>query len=186
MQRFRFYGYLLVTLFLIGCGGPEPRRPKEVKSGSYYEESIERNKEILALEEKMMEEIIQKDSLHMYQHSASGSWYYYDFKNDEAGYLPQPDDLVTLVYNIVSFENDTIYSMEDIGVQKYKVDKQELFPGLRNSVKLLKEGETATFLFPSSLGYGYPGDGDKIGINMPLKSTLSILKIEPSASQSNE
>ena len=68
--------------------------------------------------------------------------------------------------------------MQEVGLSKYKVDKQELFPGLRNSVKLLKENETATFLFPSSLGYGYPGDGDKIGINMPLKSTIAVVKIE--------
>ena len=99
-------------------------------------------------------------------------------KNDRANYTPQPDDLVTFTYNILSFTNDTLYKMEDIGILKYKVDKQELFPGLRNSIKLLKENETATFLFPSSLGFGYPGDGDKIGTSMPLKSTIAVLKIE--------
>jgi FKBP-type peptidyl-prolyl cis-trans isomerase len=58
------------------------------------------------------------------------------------------------------------------------VDKQELFMGLRDAVKLLKEGERATFLFPSSLAFGYHGDNNKIGTNVPLKSTVTLLKIE--------
>jgi len=141
-------------------------------------ESVERNKILLAQEEAIIKEIMAKDSLHIYQSSASGSWFYYDIQNEKADYNPKPNDVVTFTYNIVSLDNDTIYSMKELGIQKYKVDKQELFPGLRNSIKLLKEKETATFLFPSSLGYGYHGDNNKIGHNIPLKSTISILNIE--------
>ncbi|TMM53866.1 gliding motility-associated peptidyl-prolyl isomerase GldI [Maribacter algarum] len=169
---------LLLFVGLISCEGPVPRHPVKRKTGSSIEASIERSKKLLALEESIMKQVIAKDSTNSYLQSDTGSWYYYNKKNEVAIYTPQPDDLVTLTYNILSLSNDTIYKMEDIGILKYKVDKQELFPGLRNSVKLLKENETATFLFPSSLGYGYPGDGDKIGINMPLKSTIAILKIE--------
>jgi len=170
--------YLLCAVGFTSCGGPEPRRPVEVKSGSYFKASIERSKKLLAQEEKAIQEIIKADTLHDYKHSASGSWYHYEVKNEQAGYTPQADDLVTMTYDVVGFENDTLYSNADIGILKYKVDKQELFPGLRNGIKLLKEGETATFLFPSSLVYGYHGDNNKIGINVPVKSTVSILKIE--------
>ncbi len=169
---------ILMTLLLIGCEGPKPRHPVKRNTGSSIKASIERSKKILAQEEKLIQEIIAKDSLQTYLQSASGSWYFYTKKNESDGYTAQPDDRVTLTYNILSFDNDTIYSIDDIGVFKYKVDKQELFPGLRSAVKLLKENETATFLFPSSLGYGYQGDHDKIGVNMPLKSTVSIFKIE--------
>ncbi|MFK7813432.1 MAG: gliding motility-associated peptidyl-prolyl isomerase GldI [Maribacter sp.] len=169
---------ILLLIGLVSCEGPVPRHPVKRKTGSSIEASIERSKKLLALEETMMKQVIAKDSTNTYLQSDSGSWFYYHKKNVSAEYTAQPDDLVTLTYNIISFSNDTLYKMEDIGILKYKVDKQELFPGLRNSVKLLKENETATFLFPSSLGYGYPGDNDKIGINMPLKSTIAILKIE--------
>ncbi len=169
---------LLLGLVLSRCGGPEPRRPVEVKSGSFFKESVQRSKERLAREEKQIRDIVAKDTAYQYVHSATGSWYHRDVVNAEAKYTPQPDDLVTLTYNLMGFDGDTIYSMDDIGIVTYKVDKQELFPGLRNSVKLLKEGETATFLFPSSLAYGYHGDDKKIGINTPIKSTVSILKIE--------
>ncbi|MGP1993366.1 gliding motility-associated peptidyl-prolyl isomerase GldI [Zobellia laminariae] len=169
---------LIFLITLIGCGGPEARRPVEVKSGSFFKQSVKRSKELLAKEEKLLQDLMAKDTLHEYTHSASGSWFFYEVKNESADYTAQPDDLVIMSYNIVSLKNDTIYSMDDIGTLTYKVDKQDLFPGLRNSVKMLKEGETATFLFPSSLGYGYHGDNDKIGINVPFKVTLSVFKIE--------
>ncbi len=168
---------ILLVFSLASCGSPEPRRPVKVKSGS-FNASVERSKKLLTLEEGMMNTLMAKDSLREYEHSAAGAWYYYQQKNEAAAYTPQPDDLVTLTYNVMSFSNDTIYSHEEIGILKYKVDKQELFPGLRNSIKLLKEMETATFLFPSSLAYGYHGDNNKIGINVPIKSTITLLKIE--------
>ncbi len=173
--------YILLILLFIGlfsCGGPEPRRPVKVQSGSFYKQSAERNRQLLAKEEKLIQQIIESDTTHIYEHSESGSWYFFSKKNDTDDYTPHPDDLVTLTYNLLSLANDTIYSMEDIGIITYKVDKQELFPGLRSAVKLMKEKETATFLFPSSLAYGYHGDNNRIGVNVPLRSTIVLLKVE--------
>ncbi|NKI27701.1 gliding motility-associated peptidyl-prolyl isomerase GldI [Arenibacter sp. 6A1] len=175
MKHLLFFTFLIV---IIGCSETEARRPVKVKTGNILQQSVERNKNLLAIEEAMMQKIIAQDSLNTYFSSGGGSWYYYVNKNDQADYFPQTDDLVSLQYNLVSFENDTIYTQQDIGIITYKVDKQELFPGLRTAVKLLKENETATFLIPSSLGYGYHGDNDQIGINIPLKATVSILKID--------
>jgi gliding motility-associated peptidyl-prolyl isomerase len=169
---------ILVLVTFISCEGPTPRHPVKRNTTSSIQASIERSKKLLAIEESIIKQLIAKDSINTYINSDSGSRFFYVKKNESTAYTAQPDDLVTLTYNILSLTNDTLYSMQDIGILKYKVDKQELFSGLRNSVKLLKENETATFLFPSSLGYGYPGDGDRIGINMPLKSTIAVLKIE--------
>ncbi|MFH6605032.1 gliding motility-associated peptidyl-prolyl isomerase GldI [Maribacter algicola] len=173
-----FFKALLIFCLIVNCGGPEPRRPVKVKSSTYFGGDIERNKKLLAAEEKLIKDYIAKDSLHLYEPSASGSWYFYHKTNESSDYTPQPDDLVTMTYNIMGFDNDTIYSQEEIGVIKYKVDKQELFQGIRHSVKILKEGETATFLYPSSLAFGYQGDGDRIGVNLPIRSTITILEIE--------
>ena len=170
--------YIVLLVALVSCQGPEPRHPVKRNTTSAIQVAIDRSKKLLAAEENMIQSIATKDSLNSYQQSKTGSWYFYDKKNAIAENTAQPGDIVTMTYNVVGLNNDTLYRMQEIGIFKYKVDKQDLFPGLRNAVKLLKENETATFLFPSSLGYGVPGDGDKIGINMPLKSTLAILKIE--------
>jgi gliding motility-associated peptidyl-prolyl isomerase len=151
----------------------------EVKSGSFLTLSAERNRNLLQREEALMEELVAADSLNEYLRSSSGFRYVYNRQYAGEGYLPEPDDLVTLTYNLRTWNEDTLYRQEEIGIIRYKVDKQELFPGLRYGVKLLKEGEVATFLFPSSLSYGYHGDDDRIGPNVPLKVTLEILEIEP-------
>lgn len=174
----RTLGVLLVFILLYGCQGPEPRKPVQRKSGSYFKESIERSRKLLEAEENKIQEIIKIDSLKHYTHSASGSWYHYLRVNDSTEYTPQTDDIVTMKYNLLTLDNDTLYSEDEIGTFTYKVDKQELFLGLRAAVKLLKENEKATFLFPSSIAYGYHGDNNKIGTNVPLKSTITILNIE--------
>jgi gliding motility-associated peptidyl-prolyl isomerase len=175
----KFAPVLCLAFLFLSCEGPQPRRPVEVKSGSFLKLSAERNKKLLQMEESLMDTLIGRDSLHEYLGSSSGFRYYYDKQLPGEGYRPKPDDLVTLTYNLRSWNEDTLYRQEEIGILRYKVDKQELFPGLRYAVKLLKKGEAATFLFPSALAYGYHGDDDRIGPNVPLKATLEILEIEP-------
>lgn len=166
--------FLFVLIMFVNCGGPEPRRPVEVKSGSFFKESVERNKALLEEEEKLIKEIIEKDTLHEYSNSPNGFWYYFESKNDTATYVPKTDDQILFSYNLVTFANDTLYSMEEIGPTSYVVDKEQLFSGLQNAVKLLKINERATFLFPSLQAYGYHGDGDRIGPRTPLKSTVEL------------
>ena len=114
----RILSILFLAVLFSCCDGPEPRKPVQTKSGSFFKASIERSRKLLEAEEKKIQAIIEL------------------------------------------------------------VDKQELFLGLRDAVKMLKEKERATFLFPSSIAFGYHGDENKIGSNVPLKSTITILQIE--------
>lgn len=170
---------VFLLLWMAACQEPQPRRPLEVRSGNFLKTSAERNKRLLDKETALMQELAQKDSTHTYQSSASGFMYTYEKKASETERLAAPGDLVTLTYNIRTWDEDTLYRRDEIGTLEYLVDKEELFPGMRYSVKVLKEGESATFLYPSSLGYGYHGDDARIGPNTPLKCTLEIFKIVP-------
>lgn len=166
--------FIFMILALTNCKGPEPRRPVEVKSGSFFTESVERNKALLAEEEKIIQKIIEQDTINDYVASPNGFWYYFESKNDTASYSPRANDQILFSYNLISLENDTIYSAEELGPTSYVVDKEQLFTGLQNAVKLLKINERATFLFPSLQTYGYHGDGDKIGPRTPVKSTIEL------------
>lgn len=170
---------LILSITFIACKEPEARKPISVKTGTFLKESIERNKALLAQEEAIIKQIIAKDSIHEYKASANGFWYYYNKIDSTSNYLPKEDDLVTLTYNINTLNNTPIYTQQEIGIITYRVDKQELFPGLRAGVKLIRKGETVTFLFPSSLAFGYHGDNNKIGTNVPIKCTVTILDINP-------
>lgn len=170
----RFLFSCIAVIAFASCRGPEPRKPEEVKTGSFYKESIERSKQLLAKEEEMIKELMAKDTLHEYISSPNGFWYYYETKNDTATYLPKTEDQILFSYNLMSLQNDTIYTAEQIGPTSHVVDKQQLFPGLQNAVKLLKINEKATFIFPSLQAYGYQGDNKAIGPRTPLKASVEL------------
>ena len=168
----------IAILFLVfSCKTPEARRPVSVKTGSFIDASIERNKKLNANEKAFIENLMKQQKIN-YIASESGFWYYYNNKV-EIDTLKTPDfgDIVNYNYNVKNLNGSTIYSAETIKTQTYAMDKQELFTGLREGLKLMKTGETVTFLFPSQKAYGYYGDENKIGRNTPLICEVTINSI---------
>ncbi len=168
---------VLGILLIFSCKSPEARRPVTHKSGSYIKESIERNKKIVAAEEELIMRIIEEDSTQNYISSPNGFWYYYNEKDTVSTRTPDFGDVVEFDYNLQTLDGRTIYSREELPTRTYAMDKEKLFSGLREGLKLMKAGETVTFLFPSHKAYGYYGDKNKIGKNVPVISTVTLNKI---------
>ena len=59
-------------------------------------------------------------------------------------------------------------------IKPYVMDKEELFTGLTRRLKLMKPTETVTFIFPSQKAFGYYGDENKIGTNIPLICEVTL------------
>ncbi|NCT17797.1 MAG: gliding motility-associated peptidyl-prolyl isomerase GldI [Flavobacteriaceae bacterium CG_4_8_14_3_um_filter_34_10] len=177
-MKSKLYLLLFSLLFAWSCKTPEARRPVEVKSGSSINESVERNKERFALEEKDINQLMEKDSLNQYITSEQGFWYYYNIQNPTETELADFGDIVEFEYEVKDLNGNSIYTKEELGKQKYRMEKEELISGLREGLKIMKEGETVTFIFPSYKAYGYYGDLEKIGVNMPIISTVTVLNIE--------
>ena len=168
---------LLVTvLLLFSCAKPEPRKPIVRKTSSFMSESIQRNKVLNKLEDDILQLKMQNDSLHNYVNSEHGFWYYYQEKDSLNKAFPVKGDQVIFTYEIKDIKNSIIYAQEELGVKNYLVDKEELITGLQEGIKLMKEGEKVTFLFPSYKAYGYTGF-DKIASNQPLIYTVHLKKI---------
>lgn len=178
---------LLIFLALItfSCKSPEARRPVMQKTGSYIDESIRRNKQLVAREEELISQIIEEDSSNTYISSPDGFWYYYNVEDTTATETPQFGDIVEFDYSIESLDGQTIYSEEELPTRTYAIDQEELFTGLRQGLKLMNEGETVTFLFPSHKAFGFYGDKNRIGTNVPLKSTVTLNKIKQENTNSN-
>lgn len=175
---------LLFSALITSCKSPEARKPIQSQSGTFIKESAERNKKLYEEEKDYIEKIIAKDSTHNYITSESGFWYFYNKRDTTSSDMPDPGDIVKFTYDIKDLNGSLILSKEDNGLQQYKVDQsnQELISGVRDGIKLMKEGETVTFLFPSYKAYGYYGIEQKLGTNIPVQSTVTLHSIE----QSNE
>ncbi|WP_298424729.1 gliding motility-associated peptidyl-prolyl isomerase GldI [uncultured Kordia sp.] len=168
----------LVFITIVSCAQQEARKPINVRSGTFLKESVERNKALIAQEEAMIQDFIQKDSAHTYIASKNGFWYFYEDTTSGETYTPQKGDTLRYEYNIAKIASDTIYTKQEIGIQEYVVNKQQIISGLRYGLQLMKKGETVTFLFPSHVAYGYHGDNKKVGTNVPIQSTITLLNIK--------
>ncbi len=167
---------LIFVGLLISCSTPKARKPVTQKSSSFLKESIERNKIINKNEEQFFLNLMESDSTKNYISSENGFWYYYNIKNTIATPLPLTGDEVVFTYEIKDINDSIIYNKDELGERNYLVDKEELITGLQDGLKLMQEGETITFLFPSHKVYGYSGY-KKINSNQPLIYTVSLKTI---------
>ncbi|PZD79544.1 gliding motility-associated peptidyl-prolyl isomerase GldI [Mesonia sp. K7] len=172
-----YFPILLLMLSFVACKSPEARKPVTHNSGSFIKESVKRNKKLIAEEEQQIKAIIEKDTVNNYISSSDGFWYYYNQQNFKSSVTPQFGDQVIFEYDISTLEGNPIYTQQEIGLREYYIDQEQLFTGLRQGLKLMKEGETVTFFFPSYNAFGYYGDNDRIGRNIPIKSTVTLKTI---------
>ncbi|APG59089.1 gliding motility-associated peptidyl-prolyl isomerase GldI [Christiangramia salexigens] len=173
---------ILLILIVSACKSPEARYPVSRSSGSYIDESVALNKKMIAKEEDQIKKLMANDPDTEYLSSSDGFWYYYNDKvEDSIHETPEFGDIVVFDYTISTLDGDPIYDIGEKPTKEYAIDKEKLFTGLRQGLKLMREGETVTFLFPSHKAYGYYGDRNKIGSNVPItaKVTLRDIKEEP-------
>lgn len=171
---------LLLSLIVTSCAKQVIRKPVSQKSGSYIKESVQRNKDLINQEEKVIQAVIKQDTSSVYKASENGFWYTYVVKDTLGNNSPDIGDLVLFNYNIASLQGENIVSKEEIGNTVTQIDQsnQDLISGIREGLKLMKEGETVTFLFPSHKAYGYYGFEDKVRSNTAIQSTVTLLEIK--------
>jgi gliding motility-associated peptidyl-prolyl isomerase len=176
---------LIMVFALTACSQQQARRPVSHSEGTFMKESIERNKKLIAGEEQQLDSIMKSTPNIKYIASNKGYWYFYDKEVTTDSITPKPGDIAYFDYEIKDVKGNVIYSQAELRPQVYKVDKQNIMMGLRDGIKLMNEGETVTFLFPSHMGFGYHGDNDRIGTNKPLICTVTLNDIKPDTTKQN-
>jgi gliding motility-associated peptidyl-prolyl isomerase len=171
---------LLVAFVLGSCKSPEARRPVTVSSGSFIKESIERNQERIEQETTLIEHILAADSTKTFTATQSGFWYSYAKKDSlNNGIKPKFGDKVVFDYQISDLYGNVIYSKSQLSPRHYIIDKEELISGLRDALKMMHVGDSLNLILPSFKAYGYYGDQDKIGVNIPLQIAITLKNLEP-------
>ena len=175
--------FLILFSFILvfsACKSPEARKPVQHNSGTFFAKSIERNKAIFKEEEKLIKQYLSSKNIQSYETSEEGYWYYYIKKDSLPSPTPKFGNHITFRYHVNHLNGTKILTEEETGLQNYIVDQsnQDLIPGIRDGVKQMKEGETVTFLFSSFNAYGYYGIENKIGSNVPIECTITLITIK--------
>lgn len=161
-------------IFLSSCSQQKARKPISHSEGSFMKESAERNKKLIAREEKVIDSIIKNNASIKYIASNKGYWYTYLLKTENDTLSPKKGDIAFFDYEVQDIKGNIIYTKEELKPQIYVVDKQNIMTGLQDGIKLMHKNETVKFLFTSNNGYGYHGDNDKITTNESLICTVTL------------
>ena len=171
-----FILFSLLILF-VSCKESEARRPILQKTTNNYQQLVVNNKSLNKLEEKKINDLIVKDSTHIYYTSPNGFWYFYNKKITKDTITPKINDIVSLKYSITDLEGNIIYSEKELGLKSYVVDKEDFITALQTGIKLMHKGETITFVIPSYNAFGITGDGNRIGVNQSIISKVTLIDI---------
>ena len=177
---------LLIVLAIISCKQQQARMPISRSSGTFMNESVARNKKLIAGEEAKIDSIIKSNPKKEYIASKKGYWYCYDTKNERDTLRPKKGDVAYFDYEIGDLKGNVVYSEVELKPQTYVVDKQNIMMGLRDGIKLMRKNEKVTFLFPSHIAFGYHGDNKRIGSNEPLICTVTLTDFKPNIAQKKE
>ena len=163
----------------LGCSKVEPRKPINPRpSSTILSKTVAESIRLNTVENLKILEVIKADSSKKYQVSPNGFWYSYVTKIDENRQTPKTGNEVIFEYNITDLQGAVIYGKDELGLKKYKVDKEDFISGLQSGIKLMKMGETIIFVIPSYNAFGISGDGNRIGINQSIKSTVTLINIK--------
>ncbi len=164
-----------VSIAFVSCQKKqEAQRPIEYSSGSFMKKSVDRNKDIFEIHEEKFQEIFCKDSLRATHESKSGFWYTYEFQSEKDFRPIKKGDFIFMDYEIRDIDNNLIYPIDKFKDVKYRFEKENIFSGLREGLRLLKKDDIVIFYFPSQVAYGFHGDNNKISSNTPLIVRVKI------------
>lgn len=173
----KIFYYILISSAFLSCKTVEARKPLQQNSGQFMDESVQRNKDLNAREYAKINALIESSEM-TFQRSDYGFWYSNNKPNNTSDYTPKFGDAITYSYSVKHLDGTWIYPPENIQKQTYYVDQENLFAGLREGLKLMKQQENMTFIFPSQLAFGYYGDDNQIGANTPVVYNVTVHNIK--------
>lgn len=130
-----------------------------------------------AINERIIQAFLTKNNITNAVWSDSG--FYYIPKTAGTGALPQTGDNVKVEYrakflNGVQFEPA---SSQEVATFPFRLGYTSLIKGFADGVRMLKVGETATFVFPSAVAYGAAG-GPRNQFGSQLIPPHTVLQFE--------
>ena len=135
---------------------------------------LEAQREFLRKEDASIQAYIEDRSLDM---ERSGTGLYYRIIPDS---LPgdttpiEPGDRVHYRSHIYLLNGQKIYERE----KSLRVERQDAVLGLHEALKRMTAGDSGSFILPSHLAYGVPGDRNKVPPYTALHYYVQIDKVE--------
>ena len=164
------FSFCLILVF--GFYSCEEKTDKTSEPQWTKENSTDLNKEIA--EQEIIDIALYCDRIPNSNFIETGTGLLYWVKEEGAGPIAEPGDIVQVSYVISFLDGEICYQTEKGTVKEFKVDKSEVETGIQEAIKLLREGSKAKLIISSYLGHGLTGDNNKIPPLTPLVIDIHV------------
>lgn len=141
---------------------------------SVSEAFAESNKQLVAMEEQAIDDFIARFGWDM---EKTGSGLRYMIEDEGSSPKASYGRQAVINYEKYLITGDPVGSSDEEGPKKFTVGRGGVISGLEEGILLLGEGGKATFVMPSFLAYGVPGDGEQIPGRATLIYRVDVLEI---------
>ena len=169
---------VLVVIFvaICSCSGSQNRSEKRSKKQEIpLETYIQRNKQLVADEQRIIAEYISNNGLQIEQ-TQTGLWY--SIPNEGHGAKVVKGQVVTLKYTIKLLDGTLCYSSDDGGPKVFLVGQGGVESGLEEGILMLQKGSRAIFIMPPHLAHGLVGDDDRIPPRAILLYEIEVIDVK--------
>ena len=166
-----------VLIILISSCSQEPVRiqpsAKELK-----EKLIEHNQKKIRTEDEIIDSFID-ENYPKAQKTETGLRYEIFPAANRSDLIPGNAQRVTIDDDIELLNGEVIYSTKKEGLpEKFRIEHEDAPAGLHEGLQMMHLGDSAIFIMPSHLAYGFTGDQHAIGQNAILVYKVVLIEIE--------
>ncbi len=169
----RYMILMSLVIAIQGCrkeGGEQPS-PDPL---SVHNALVESNIYLIGQEEQTIDDFLERYGWNM---NRSGSGLRYKIDQHGCGPKASYGDRVEIYYSVYLITGDPVYSSEVLGTKAFTVGRGGVESGIEEGILMMREGDKATFILPSHLAHGVPGDGNKIPRRASLVYKVELIKL---------
>lgn len=168
--------WVIIFVSICSCSGSQNRpdnRPKRTQIP--LETYIQINRQLVAEEQKTIENYINTEGLEMGQ-TQTGLWYAVTKQGE--GEKIVKGKVVTLGYTISLLDGTVCYASDDTGPKIFLVGQGGVESGLEEGILMLQKGSRAIFIMPPHLAHGLVGDDEKIPSRAIIRYEVEVLEVK--------
>lgn len=169
------YGvFFSMVLAITSCGNGARDEHDGTDKKKLKEPLISANEYLQDTEETLIEDFIERYGWEM---KTTSSGLRYMIYVNGSGREAQAGDILKLSYTLRLLNGEIVYSSEIDGPLEFRQGSTDVEKGMNEAVLLLREGDRAKLIIPSHLGYGLPGDQDRIPPRATLIYDIEVLSV---------
>ena len=176
MKRSNVILLSLIFVLIAACSEEPVRNQPSAKE--LKEKLIEHNQKKVRTEDEIINSFVEENYPEA-QKTETGLRYLIFPAANRSEFVPGKSQLVTIDYDIELLNGNVIYSTTQEGLpEKFRIEHEDAPAGLHEGLQIMHLGDSAIFIMPSHLAYGFTGDQHTIGQNAMLVYKVVLIEIE--------